>query len=376
MEPGTGMGSDMREQAGTIQAQEAMLAQDVMQTQDGPADDIIVHGGSLLQAAALFPDAPGPWIDLSTGINPHPYTRRPAPSALLTRLPEPGRHAHLCAVAGRAWNVQPGADVVAAPGTQMLLSLVMMLVPPGRAMVLSPTYSGHASAAEVAGHAVATPGDIAMLADADVAVVVNPNNPDGRVHARADLLDLARHMRRKGGLLVVDEAFIDASPQADSVADAVTEGGLIVLRSFGKFYGLAGVRLGFAVAGARHAARLNAILGPWAVSGPALEYGVAALQDAPWQAAMRKRLAAEADRLDARLAAAGLVASGGVSLFRLVRTARAAQLFATLGRHGLWVRRFEARSGVGTDAIRIGLPPDKAAMNRLATALEAFAQGG
>lgn len=343
--------------------------------QAGQNGEVIVHGGSLVQAATMFPEAPQPWIDLSTGINPHVFSRRPAPSSALMRLPEPARHAELCAVAGRVWGVQAGAEVVAAPGTQILLPQIMMLAKPGRVMVLSPTYAEHARAASIAGHRVTTTQDLVALADADIAVVVNPNNPDGRVIARPALVSLADAMRRKGGFLVVDEAFIDACPEAESVADAVAAGGMIVLRSFGKFYGMAGVRLGFAIAAPVHAARLNAILGPWSVSGPALEYGLAALQDDRWRLAMRKRLAAEAARLDGRLRAAGIEPHGAVSLFRLARHGRASQLFTTLGRHGVWVRRFDAGSDIGADAIRMGLPPDKSAMHRLTQALAEFAEG-
>ena len=354
-----------------------------------PEQDVIVHGGSLMQAAALFPEAPTPWIDLSTGVNPHPHSRRPMPSALLMRLPEPARHARLCAVAAAAWGVAPGAEVVAAPGTQILLAQIMMLARPAsagpvRTMILSPTYAGHADAAKAAGHQVifheaGVSDGLAALAGADVAIVVNPNNPDGRVTSRAALLQLAEAMARKGGLLVVDEAFIDACPAAESLAGDVGRHGLgdalVVLRSFGKFYGLAGVRLGFAITAPANAARLNAILGPWSVSGPALEYGLAALQDDAWRDAMIRRLTAEAARLDQRLAAAGLAVTGDVRLFRLVRHPRARALFDVLGRRGLWVRRFESASGVGADAIRIGLPPDKPAGRRLDSALEEFSSG-
>lgn len=376
-------------QCGFMGSAGLMDAKSVAGGRSAPDQGVIVHGGSLVQAAALFPDAPTPWIDLSTGVNPHPYTRRPTPSALLTRLPEPARHARLCAVAAETWGVSPGAAVVAAPGTQILLAQIMMLARPTaarpvRTMILAPTYAGHADAARVAGHAVdevachqaSASASLEALADADVAVVVNPNNPDGRVTGRAALLRLAEAMARKGGLLVVDEAFIDACPAAESLAGDVgrhgLENALVVLRSFGKFYGLAGVRLGFAITAPAQAARLNAILGPWSVSGPALEYGVTALQDDAWRNAMIRRLAAEATRLDQRLAAAGLAVTGDVSLFRLVRHPRARDLFTALGRRGLWVRRFEIASGVGADAIRIGLPPDKAATRRLDQALQEF----
>lgn len=335
----------------------------------------IVHGGSLEQAARLFPDAQLPWIDLSTGINPHAYSRKPAPTWALTRLPEPGLHVALCNTAAEAWGVGQGAAVVAGPGTQMLLPQVMMLVMPGVAAVLSPTYAEHRRAAAIAGHQVREAQSVSALYDADLVVVVNPNNPDGRALPREELLDLAAHLKRKRGLLVVDEAFIDAS-DVESVTDCVgredVSGALIVLRSFGKFYGLAGVRLGFAIACRAHAERLEAILGPWAVSGPALVAGQAALADTPWRMAMRKRLAAEASRLDRMLIGAGLSIVGGTGLFRLARHDRAQTLFTILAQHGVWVRRFEAESGLGADVLRFGLPPDKAAVRRVAQALDRF----
>ena len=162
---------------------------------------------------------------------------------------------------------------MAAPGTQILLPLAASLNPPGRAAIWSPTYAEHRRAAALAGHAVSECADLDQLAAADLAVVVNPNNPDGRLHERATLLDLAAHLDRKGGLLVVDEAFCDTEPQL-SVAGRAGLPGMVVLRSFGKFFGLAGLRLGFAIGPRELVGRLRARLGPWAVSGPALEIGI------------------------------------------------------------------------------------------------------
>ncbi|TIP23301.1 MAG: aminotransferase class I/II-fold pyridoxal phosphate-dependent enzyme, partial [Mesorhizobium sp.] len=164
---------------------------------------------------------------------------------------------------------------------QILLPQVASLVKPGKALVLGPTYAEHARAAAIAGHAVVEARDFDALADADLAVLVNPNNPDGRVIERHRLVGLAARLRAKGGLLVVDEAFMDVGPVQHSLAGDAGEGGIVVLRSFGKFFGLAGVRLGFALAD-QQTERLEAQLGPWAVAGPALEYGIRALADAGW----------------------------------------------------------------------------------------------
>ncbi len=245
------------------------------------------HGGSLGRARSLFPHAPEPWVDLSTGINPHSYPLFDLPATALTRLPEPGRANELAAVAAQAYGAPSPRHVALAPGTQILLPRVFSLKKPGRAAILGPTYAEHARAAALAGHSAVEVSEFSALADADLAVVVNPNNPDGRVVSRADLLSLAEMLRRRGGLLVVDEAFMDVGPQAESLCGDVGQGGIVVLRSLGKFFGLAGVRLGFAVASEDVAQRLDAEFGPWSVSGPALEYGIRALGDQAWQTVSR-----------------------------------------------------------------------------------------
>ncbi len=335
----------------------------------GPVRD---HGGSLEAARKLFPEAAEPWIDLSTGINPHSYPLFDLPQAALMRLPEPAQAAELAAVAAQAYGAPSAANVVAAPGTQILLPLVMPLVAPGKAAILSPTYAEHARTAAGAGHSVIETADISELADANLVIVVNPNNPDGRVLTRSMLLDLAATLRRRGGLLVVDEAFMDVGPAAESLSGDVEAGGIVVLRSFGKFFGLAGLRLGFAIAADPVAKALNAELGPWAVSGPALEYGLKALADIAWQERMRASLIQSADRLDELLARHGIAVSGGTSLFRFVEHADAAAIFAALGRAGILVRRFDRLPG----CLRFGLPADDQAFARLDQALTDWSAGG
>ena len=326
------------------------------------------HGGSLARAEARFPQAPKPWIDLSTGINPHAYPFSPLPATAFSRLPEPAETAELAKLAARTYGVADPACIACGPGTQILLPLVMRLVEPGRVAVLSPTYAEHARAAALVGHEVSETGATDDLYEADLAIIVNPNNPTGRVVPRDQLLDLARHLRAKGGLLVVDEAFMEVGPQDESVAGDVGEGGLVVLRSFGKFFGLAGVRLGFVLAERRRAEWLNAQLGPWAVSGPTLHIAKQALADEAWKDTMRRQLAEEANRLDALLVSSGLDVVGGTSLFRYVRSAHAAALYQLLGEDGILVRPFR----FADDVLRIGLPADDATLSRLDAALSAF----
>jgi cobalamin biosynthetic protein CobC len=232
--------------------------------------------------------------------------------------------------------------------------------------VLGPTYGEFARAAALAGHDVAEVQDIGQLHDADLAIVANPNNPDGRVFKKRELLDLAEARGRRG-LLVIDEAFMDVGPADASFGGEVARHNIVVLRSFGKFFGLAGLRLGFALARPDIAVRLAAELGPWAVAGPAIAIGEIALADYGWAEAMRKRLEGEARRLDATLAAARIEVVGGTSLFRLVHTSAAESLFEHLGRAGVLVRRFPEHAM----RLRIGLPGNEASWDRLSTALAA-----
>ncbi len=324
------------------------------------------HGGDLSAARRLFPDAPEPFVDLSTGINPYPYRVQAVPPLLFERLPQIDALARLVAIAAEAYGAPSPACVVAAPGTQILLPLVAVLKPAGRAAILVPTYAEHARAAALTGHRVIATRDLNQLGDADLAIVVNPNNPDGRMHATADLLAVAEKLGARAGILVVDEAFIDVGPPAASLAGEVMRGNIVVLRSFGKFFGLAGLRLGFAIAAPDVAARLQASIGPWAVSGPALAIGASALADRSWIAAMRRTLAQAAERLDQLLASAGLDVIGGTSLFRLAQTAVAPDLFETLGRAGILVRRFADHP----TWLRFGLPGNEPAWERLARALD------
>jgi cobalamin biosynthetic protein CobC len=323
------------------------------------------HGGDLDTARKLFPSAPEPFLDLSTGINPYHYPIPQFAAELSTRLPQPAALARLAAVAAEAYGAPSPAHVTAGPGSQCLATQTAFLLARGRAAILAPTYSEYGRLAELAGHNVVEMAEVGQLADARIAIVVNPNNPDGRIVPKDTLLALADRLRRRGGLLLVDEAFMDVGPDGASLCEYVEQDNIVVLRSFGKFYGLPGLRLSFALATPEIAARIGTALGPWPVSSAALAIGAAALADAEWRERTRGKLAEAALKLDACLLKAGLEVIGGTSLFRLVRSKDAGRVFQSLGEAGIVVRRFAEHP----TWLRFGLPGGDAERQRLERAL-------
>lgn len=318
--------------------------------------ELPVHGGDLAAAEARWGKPAAGWLDLSTGINPWPYPLGHLPATAWTRLPgSPEERA--AKIAARHAFACPSAEVVMAGGSSALILALAFSQDHSAVAVLGPTYGEHARAWAMAGHQVA---EIESLPESgEVVVVVNPNNPDGRRTPPARLLALAERCR----LLVVDEAFGEVAPDLSVAASASDR--LVVLRSFGKFYGLAGLRLGFALTGPVLGGLLIARLGPWPVSGMALAVAAKALMDDAWAQASRAHLASMAARVDEVLIQAGLNVVGGTALFRLAAHPQAAAIHDRLGRAGILVRAFVGRPNL----LRIGLPSSQAELERLGAAL-------
>lgn len=323
------------------------------------------HGGDLSDAAVLAPDVDD-WIDLSTGINPHAWPVAGIPRRAWTTLPGRADLARFLDVARAAYRAPPEAGLVAAPGTEMLIGLIPLLAGGGPVAIAGPTYGSHERLWQAAGADVAPLDPDRIDAIARHAVIARPNNPDGALMAADTVVRIATRCARQGGLLVLDEAFVDCMPDATLAHLAATHP-VVVLRSFGKFHGLAGLRLGAAIGPPDIIEAIGARLGDWAVSGPALAIGAAALADGTWADAMRGRLAREAARLDRLLAGAGFAPAGGTPLFRLVRHPQASDWHLALARSGLWTRRFDHDQEV----LRFGLPGRRAHWQRLAAALAA-----
>nr|WP_314527842.1 threonine-phosphate decarboxylase CobD [uncultured Pseudomonas sp.] len=325
---------------------------------------MLEHGGHLRKAALEYGIAEADWLDLSTGLAPWPFPVPDIPLRAWARLPEndDGLEQAAC-------DYYAAAQVLPVAGSQMAIQLLPRLRRAGKVGVLSPCYAEHAEAWRRNGYIVreVLEQEVDFFIDnLDVLVVVNPNNPTGLSLTPNRLLDWHARLAQRGGWLVVDEAFMDNTPQL-SVASYAHQVGLIVLRSFGKFFGLAGVRLGFVLAERRLLKLLAEQVGPWAVSGPTRVLGQACLLDTQAQVKQRLRTQAASERLALLLEQYGLQPQGGCALFQWLMTEHAETLHVFMARRGILLRLFTHNS-----SLRFGLPAEEADWTRLASALEAF----
>ena len=325
------------------------------------------HGGDLAEAARLFGEPPAGWLDLSTGINPRPYpisALLPSLAANLARFPGQQAMNALLAAARNAYKVPDDVGILAAPGTEILIRLLPYLVG-GDATILRTSYASYAEAWRAAGRPLRACDDMDRISAQSPAmcIVVNPNNPDGRVVPPATILEALKTGAARS--FVVDEAYADAEPNASLVPGLRPNDPVIVLRSFGKFFGLPGLRLGFAIGPPALLDGIAARLGDWPASAAATTIGTAALGDAAWRSDTRHWIGNRAAILDSVLRRGGLKVIGGTRLFRLALAPDAADVHETLARAGIWTRVFSD----WPDVIRFGLPGDDTAATRLMEAL-------
>lgn len=314
-------------------------------TQPFPIRD---HGGGLDAAMAQHGGARGDWLDLSTGINPVPYPLGDLPDHAWASLPDKSAFAALETAARRFWSVPDGADILASPGASAAIARIPSLAPVARAVIPTPTYNEHAAAFRAQGWDVVEDGEGAAC------VIVHPNNPDGR-EWQTPVCD--------GTLTVIDESFCDVSPEISHM-NCATNPGTLILKSFGKFWGLAGLRLGFVIGDPVLIAKLREAIGPWQVSGPALAIGARALADQAWATETRARLAVDAKRLDGVMLDKGARLVGGTTLFRLYDVGDAKAWQDRLAQGHVWSRVFP----YSDTWLRLGLP-DAQGWSKLEAAL-------
>jgi len=297
------------------------------------------HGGGLDAAITQFGGVRADWLDLSTGINPVPYPMPTLPKDAWTALPDEAAFTRLYALARSFWNVPHEAAVIGATGASAIIAALPRVIPKGEVCIPGPTYNEHGAAFAASGWRLGQDPSHAMVA-------VHPNNPDGHIWKVTDL---------DATYTIIDESFCDIAPD-QSLIHLATRPGTVVLKSFGKFWGLAGLRLGFAVGDPVIIAKLTDLLGPWQISGPALAIGAEALADPAWAAETRLRLASDAVRMDTLLTNSGAELVGGTALFRLYKVEDAKVAQDQLAKHRVWSRVFP----YAPDWLRLGLPaPDR-----------------
>lgn len=328
----------------------------------------IQHGGGLAAAAAIYGGEPKAWLDLSTGINPCPPPLPAIPDRAWHRLPDRELE-HAARAEARKFYASGDRLPLPVPGTQSAIQLLPRLVAPSRRVaIFAPTYGEYRRAFELAGFAVDAVTSIDEIdARHGLVVVVNPNNPDGRLYTREQLSLLVENLRQSDGILVVDEAFGEMCP--DSSMAGIRDPNLIVFRSFGKFFGMAGIRLGFVIADESITGRFAEWLGPWSVSGPALS--IATQLFAADRQRIADQIAMRRAELDSILSAHGLTIRGAVGLFALVEDEQAADLHAHLCRHHILTRKFD----YAPNWLRFGLAPDRNSDRRLSKVLDLWRAG-
>lgn len=325
-------------------------------------DALLHHGGRLLEAAACYGIPPQHWIDLSTGINPDGWQPANLPADVWARLPQ--NDDGLIDAAREYYSAIPLLPVA---GSQAAILALPRLRASGSVAVLHPGYSEHAQAWKRTGHTVhcldaATIGR--RLHEFEVVVVARPNNPTGECLAEEQILQWHRQLAARGGWLVVDEAFIDTTPQR-SITPLSSRQGLITLRSPGKFFGLAGARVGFVIS---HPTLLNALqceLGPWTVCSASRHVVRQALLDTDWQQRSRTRLQQQGRRLQQLLERYDLRPDGGCALFQWCTSEHAPKIHHQLARRGILTRLFDA-----PHSLRFGLPAGEDQWQRLDDALQ------
>ncbi|MFA5824353.1 MAG: threonine-phosphate decarboxylase CobD [Gallionellaceae bacterium] len=322
---------------------------------------MLEHGGRLRAAAQRYGIAEANWLDLSTGINPHGWPVPLIPAEIWQALPQDDDGLN-----DAAQGYYRTTKLLAVAGSQAAIQALPLLRAPAQVALVAPSYAEHAHAWQRCGHTVTnvTAAEILHVgAEVQVVVIVNPNNPTGKLFTRDELLHLREQLAARGGWLIVDEAFMDAAAE-HSLASLSPRAGLIVLRSVGKFFGLAGARAGFVLAEQTLLNTLAALLGPWPLAAPSRYVTTLALRDFTWQQATRHALAQDAQRLADLLTQHGLAPDGGCALFQWVRRDDAANVHEQLARRGILTRLFAA-----PHSVRFGLPRDEAEWTRLSAAL-------
>ena len=328
---------------------------------------MLIHGGQLSDIALRYNIAGEKWLDLSTGIAPTTYPVGLLPAMCWQRLPQ---QSEALLKAARDYYQTP--SLLATAGSQSIIQALPQLCTLqgfAHTRVWLPVvgYQEHRKAWQSAHYQTLdyqdTP-DITLIKQGDIVLVINPNNPSGKLHTRQQLTDLLLAVSAKKGVLIIDEAFMDATPEhtmatllashSNLLDNNINQDALIILRSVGKFFGLAGIRLGFVIARDYWLKPMADVLGPWAVNGPAQFVGIQALTDKRWQKEQRTALNHLSGRLESLLVEVFAQPIRGTSLFKTLLIPQAPALFHALCMQGIYVRLCDEKN-----ALRFGIPDEQ-----------------
>ena len=324
---------------------------------------MLEHGGRLHFYSHLYRRPVDDWLDLSTGINPTGWPVADLPASVWSRLPDKDD-----GLTTAAQTYYQTSNILPVAGSQAAIQLLPALRSACSVGIIAPAYAEHRFCWQQAGHRVLSLDSSEIqqrLPELDVLIIVNPNNPTGELIPASQLLQWHAHLSQRGGWLIVDEAFIDVSP-ANSLASHSALPNLIILRSLGKFFGLAGLRVGFVLAATQLLEQIEQTLGPWPIATASRYLATRALQDTDWQQQISNTLQQASLRLDALLRDYQLAPSGGTALYKWIKTTDAAKLHDALARRGVLTRLFE-----NPPSLRFGLPGTEQAWAQLDATLAA-----
>jgi threonine-phosphate decarboxylase len=334
-----------------------------------------VHGGNIYAASRDLRCQPASMLDFSASINPLGM----APGAvqvvqasleLATHYPDPDCY-ELKQALGRFHGIDPECVCIGNGSTELIFLLPKTLAL-RRALIPGPTFSEYAAAMRAVGGEVsmllAPPEEefrirlsqvaAALQRSLDCVWLCNPNNPTGQLWTKAQVLELWKKARRVGASLIVDEAFIDYCEADSVVSEATSRAGLLVLRSFTKFYGMPGLRVGYLVAEPTVIRRIEAMRLPWSVNNLAQVAAIASLNETSYAVRSRQLIIEERPRLAAALAGQGWVpcpSSANFLLVRLPSFLKSAAVAAATRRQGVLIRDCESFEGMGQQWIRVAV---------------------
>ena len=323
---------------------------------------MLEHGGHLLEAVQKYQYPKTAWTDLSTGINPNGWVVPILPVECWQRLPEDNDELIVAAK-----NYYQTNSILAVAGSQAAIQSLPLLFKSSTVGILNPAYAEHAYQWQKAGHQLVEliPDTIDLkIKTLEILIIINPNNPTGQLFSQEQLLGWHHYLKQKGGCLIIDEAFIDSTLENSLSNYPVTEG-LIILRSIGKFFGLAGLRCGFVIAPEKLLNQLNELLGVWAISHPSRYIATLALQDSQWQLATREQLKQQSMRLVSLLTDYNLMPTGGTDLFQWIKTPMASDIYQHFAENAILIRLFNSPSSV-----RLGLPKNESQWQHLTQTLK------